>query len=494
MRLEESITISLKHYKNIQFPKNEGVYCILALGDCTTALGGMDSWPAQLDKVLNAQNTGVRFKVINKGRTDTDTSVIVSKLDDLLNKIKPDMVVVMSGINDGIRDTPYDNLEIPNKKRYPPQLKIYNLTRKIYLAIVKNIKRTRYSRKSNISKNCESGIINNGNSYAFGKQYNRAEAIFKRKIEINPRDDEAYLRLARYYKKNGAYSQAVEALKKAIALDPKNYKAYIELGDCYSSHDAFVEAEETYQKAIELAPENHVTYMMLGYCYRDQRKHQQAEAMFKRAIVINPRSDWAYGELGNLYAGSKRCADAEKMYQKAIELDPRHISVYVELGSCYMQENKISELEELLEQAKKRNIYNDRLYALEALYYRAQGNDKKAEIFIKKANEFRAKYYNPVTYYNYRRIKKIVTERGIKFVCMQYPMRSIEPLKKIFDSNEDIIFVSNEKIFKEELKKARYEDLFVDSFGGEFGHATARGNRLIAENLADTIIKEVISR
>ena len=86
----------------------------------------------------------------------------------------------------------------------------------------------------------------------------------------------------------------------------------------------------------------------------------------------------------------------------------------------------------------------------------------------------------------------MVIERGIKLVCVQYPMRSTEPLKKIFDSTEGIIFADNQIIFKNKLRSGKYEDYFVDNFGGDFGHGTPKGNQLIAQNVADTILKHCL--
>jgi hypothetical protein len=73
-------------------------------------------------------------------------------------------------------------------------------------------------------------------------------------------------------------------------------------------------------------------------------------------------------------------------------------------------------------------------------------------------------------------------------------MCTIAPLKKIFEGQEGIIFVDNEKVFKEALKNAKYEDYFRDMFGGNFGHCTPKGNKLLAENIANTILKEVLGK
>ncbi len=76
---------------------------------------------------------------------------------------------------------------------------------------------------------------------------------------------------------------------------------------------------------------------------------------------------------------------------------------------------------------------------------------------------------------------------------MQYPVRNVEPLKQIFAQDEGVIFVDNESVFKEALKKVSYKEYFKDMFAGDFGHCTDKGNRLLAENIANTIFKRVFS-
>ena len=49
---------------------------------------------------MNQNNEKVKFCVIDKGLGGTTTSVIVNKAEIYLNQYKPDMVIVMMGIND----------------------------------------------------------------------------------------------------------------------------------------------------------------------------------------------------------------------------------------------------------------------------------------------------------------------------------------------------------------------------------------------------------
>jgi hypothetical protein len=54
-----------------------------------------------------------------------------------------------------------------------------------------------------------------------------------------------------------------------------------------------------------------------------------------------------------------------------------------------------------------------------------------------------------------------------------------------------VLFVDNEAVFKNAICNAGYNTYFIDMFGGDFGHCTSLGNRLLAENIAGVILKEV---
>lgn len=99
-------------------------------------------------------------------------------------------------------------------------------------------------------------------------------------------------------------------------------------------------------------------------------------------------------------------------------------------------------------------------------------------------------YKEPTTRKNFESMAARLGRGGIKLVAMQYPRRPVEPLRKLLRSIEGAVIVDNEGVFEEALEGGRYEDFFVDRFGGDFGHCTPRGNRLLAEHLAQTLISK----
>jgi len=54
--------------------------------------------------------------------------------------------------------------------------------------------------------------------------------------------------------------------------------------------------------------------------------------------------------------------------------------------------------------------------------------------------------------------------------------------------------VDNEQVFKNAVKKSSLQEYFVDMFGGDFGHCTDKGNKLLAENIANVVAREVFHK
>ncbi|MFH1799408.1 MAG: hypothetical protein ABH891_00980, partial [Candidatus Omnitrophota bacterium] len=100
LRLGGFVLLSIREYGNSQSLKQKDTYRILCLGESTTE----GTYPKLLEEVLNRRHIGIRFSVIDKGRTSTDTPAILRIVETYLAEHHPDMVVAMMGINDkGVR-------------------------------------------------------------------------------------------------------------------------------------------------------------------------------------------------------------------------------------------------------------------------------------------------------------------------------------------------------------------------------------------------------
>ena len=99
------------------------------------------------------------------------------------------------------------------------------------------------------------------------------------------------------------------------------------------------------------------------------------------------------------------------------------------------------------------------------------------------------RYEAPGIRRDFKRIRDIAAGQRIPLVCAQYPMRSLALLKKMAAGPEKtVIFVDNEKRFKDGVRQEGYLAYFEDMFAGDFGCCTAKGNRLLADTLAAAIL------
>lgn len=386
-----------------------------------------------------------------------------------------------------------------------------------------------YAKAIELDPDNKTAYLELGTAHRKQSRFEEAEKTYRKAVEIDPRDDNTFLQLANSYKKSGKTLEAIEALKKAVELNPQNDKAYFELGDFYRKKGDFRETEKAYQKAIELNPSNANAYFELGYIYRELRNFTDAEAAYKKAIELephndvfyyelgdgygdvakypeseaacrkavelNPRNYDAYRELGDALKNQGKYVEAEKAYKKAIELNPRDYKVYPKLGKFYQQQGQSSEAVKLFQRLIEEDPKNDKAYGALGAAYREMGREDLAREYSAKAVALRERFYDPKTVENYHKLKRILAQRGVRYVCVQYPMRDLRSLKKIFGNDtEGIIFVDNEKIFKDAVRQEGYAAYFGDMFAGDFGHCTEKGNRLLARNIADIVLKEVFDQ
>lgn len=449
--------LSLEHRNKISIGQKD-TYRILCLGESTTVLGlGEQSYPSQLQNILNQQSLGIKFRVINGGVIGVNTTDILRNLGNNLDIYKPNLVITMMGVND---EDGYvfgqGNVLVPKLISWFRGLKVYKLVRLLWVHSVAKV------------FSWEEKIYDDRLYHPKNKDF-----LIKKNIAI-PKDYKTCLYLARVYRSEGKFSYAKDMYERSIALNPKKRRIYAELAWLYEDKGLYLKAEELLNKAIKVAPKDYRGYLELGWFYRTREDFSKAEELFQQAIGISPKEAWIYIELGWLYNVQGQYPLAEESFRKAEELCFNKINNF---GAAFYDKGKHMQM----------------IYGGLATLYSDNGQYKKAGYYYDKADKLRTKYFNPITKYNYQRIKEILDNRNIKLVCAQYPMRSVEPLKKIFEGNEKVLFVDNERIFKDAVEKEGYGEYFTDIFAGDFGHCTLKGNRLLAENISRVIISELFN-
>lgn len=160
---------------------------ILCIGESTTVWGGEDSYPSILQRKLESR-FGDKYQIINKGLPGANTHKILKELPLFLEEVQPQLVVVMTGINDYWatidKDSPVWQRSLESMSRY---LMLAKLARNILVNI-------EYGKKTDIemSKAADCG----GHNTEIKKFIKEAELI----------------------KKSGDIKKTVEYLEQKIAL------------------------------------------------------------------------------------------------------------------------------------------------------------------------------------------------------------------------------------------------------------------------------------
>jgi hypothetical protein len=230
----------------------------------------------------------------------------------------------------------------------------------------------------------------------------------------------------------------------------------------------------------------------------DLPKAEKYADLYMHNYFANPDTFVPFA-LTDIYIRQKKYKTAKDLIFKIItdkNLTESFIDDYmckvIESYIKFMPSDKFIELYNMLTENKVQTKIMDNLYA----YLKKYNPDiKKYKYHNKFKNFILAPYFNTVKIKEgYHPFAEKIIKKNIIYICMSYPTMPIETFKDFFKNSkyeDKIIFVSNEYNFKEKLKTLPFFDLFVDNFGGTFGHCTDEGNMLIAENVGTKILEIV---
>jgi len=183
-----------------------------------------------------------------------------------------------------------------------------------------------------------------------------------------------------------------------------------------------------------------------------------------------------------------------KMALEANEFDVRSVDYIRGLAQAKEAKDEVIGLLTELVQEKPNSMP---LTGLLGACYAQYGDKAMADVYLNKLEAMRKQGDILILKENYIKLLKILQKYYVKGIFVQYPMRNVEVLKRMLASQKDydnIIFVDNQASFREALRPEKYDDYFIDRTFDDLGHLTPMGNRLLAGNIADAILKYTASK
>lgn len=176
-------------------PHNKDEKVLLCVGESTTALGGKDSWPSELQRELDRVCPEKHFRVVNEGQAGVGSSYFAEEIISLLEKYSPVAVIAMLGIND------YDGYLAGNRA----DMALYWFQRLRVVALF----RVLASRISSFlsdeqtqlppSPDFVEKLVQQGTQYCRTGDFSRAEYYFAHALKLDPTAVNAWTELWRTY-------------------------------------------------------------------------------------------------------------------------------------------------------------------------------------------------------------------------------------------------------------------------------------------------------
>jgi len=287
--------LSYERNKKLNLKDNE--YRILCIGESTTAPNIPDnSYPAQLQRLLNSQNNGIKYRVINEGICGASSADLLFRLEDQLAKYKPHLTILMAGTNDSQLTVKYKN-NIFNKLLVSLQgLRIYKLI------ITGPIKLFKY------------GYLNKNNKIS---------------IPFKPGADEKDIDKTELFN-NDDHSEG-----KNIDMSNNSLNLTKEYNDLFKD-------PETINKNITLSPEEKTLFndFVLLFEWMNDNEQTIPEEFIKKILFKNPLSDIdLYVKLIDYYLDEKCFDKAEEVLNFALKIfrsdDPKYSKLYIKACIVY---------------------------------------------------------------------------------------------------------------------------------------------------------------
>ena len=301
LRLGGWMTLLIQEQQNKNNLKGVKALRIVCIGDSNTILGGKDSFPSQLDVLLNKLDIERKYEVINKGIPAADSTIILEHVEEWVEEYKPDIVVSMMGANDR-----FDLIKKNQDFNVLSYLKVFSLIDGIFLKLtnlksdkginqlllernvalriaVKKKKANAIERKQVAAKYRK--ILFYGIKLVELRQYAKAEIIFKNLVSLDLDIifiDRAYKELGECLKFQGKYRKMVKTFKHLFDKYEYSVSSTDAIRDLCKKKEAVREIEELLLTLLERKPDSEHFNGLLGACYAQWGDNIKADKYINR--------------------------------------------------------------------------------------------------------------------------------------------------------------------------------------------------------------------
>ena len=171
--------------------------------------------------------------------------------------------------------------------------------------------------------------------------YERAATHYRRAIELDPANGDAYRRLGNVYVDNNQIGEARAAFQKALELDPGYFRLQQDVGSFYLDQTLYRDALPYFTKAVELAPDEPNPRFALAVNYENLGRFEDATRELRKALELRETTNTLH-QLGIVLMYQQRESEAIPFLERALKMEPDRYLAWMHLGICYRRTNRAS--------------------------------------------------------------------------------------------------------------------------------------------------------
>src|SRR5512132_182623 len=177
-------------------------------------------------------------------------------------------------------------------------------------------------------------LLGEADAYFKAGNYDKAKVAYLNVIQLDPQNALAFERIGAMWQDDGAPWRAAAFLKKASELDPKNVQNRIRLARCYVATGHFNDGTKEALKVLEQAPDNGDAIITLTEAARSKEDIEAAQEQLQKFPNKNDVS--FYLAVANLSFSGRDLSTAGNALQQALAADPKSSAAHMAMGNLHL--------------------------------------------------------------------------------------------------------------------------------------------------------------
>jgi rhomboid protease GluP len=159
-----------------------------------------------------------------------------------------------------------------------------------------------------------------GTVYVRNRQDDKAEAAFRRAVELNPKSPAPLAQLGVMYLRSKRYEQARQMFHQITVVDPKDADAHVNLGVTLNLLGRDEEALASFRRATQLNPKLPLAWYNFGLASMNLKHYDDAVDAFLHTTKLAPKDAEAWIWLANAYEAKGMREQADTAYMTGYKL------------------------------------------------------------------------------------------------------------------------------------------------------------------------------